>query len=274
MTVFGPYGYLAVSLFVLLGGLCLGSFLNVCIWRIPRGESIAWPGSHCPKCGHPIAWFDNIPLVSWVALGGKCRHCREPISARYFTVELLTGTLFTWIWLRHGATALTPLHCLFTGALVFASFVDFDHLILPDRVTIGGMVAGPVLSVLWPELQGEAAWPGALVSSLAGLGAGFGLLWLVGVAGKAILKRDAMGFGDVKLLGAIGACLGWRAVLFCVLVSSLSGTLAGLGMVAAGRKDLQGRIPYGPHLALAAVLWMLYGPAWVAAYWRWATGGL
>ncbi|HPJ57888.1 MAG TPA: A24 family peptidase, partial [Kiritimatiellia bacterium] len=159
---------------------------------------------------------------------------------------------------------------LFAAALVMATFIDLDHLILPDRVTLGGMILGPVLSFALPALQGQTQRLPALVHSLIGLALGYGLLWLVATLGRFILKRDAMGMGDLKLLGAIGACLGGQAVLFTIFVSSLTGTLLGLGLIAAGKKELQSKIPYGPHLALAAVLWMLCGPACIAAYLRWA----
>ena len=262
--------YWVLSAFVFLAGLCIGSFLNVCIWRIPRDESIVFPGSHCPACGHAIAPWDNIPLLSWLILNGRCRHCRGPISPRYFLVELLTGALFTALWLVHGVSVLTPVYLLFAAALVMATFIDLDHLILPDRVTLGGMILGPVLSFALPALQGQTQRLPALVHSLIGLALGYGLLWLVATLGRLILKRDAMGMGDWKLLGAIGACLGAQAVLFTIFVSSLTGTLLGLALIAARRKALQSKIPYGPHLALAAVLWMLCGPACIAAYLRWA----
>ena len=142
-----PDTYLIVSLFIFLTGLCIGSFLNVCIWRIPRDESIAWPGSHCPRCNHAIAAWDNLPLLSWLILRGQCRHCHAPISPRYFLVELLTGALFTALWLVHGWSPLTAAYLVFTAALVMATFIDFDHLIRPDRVTLGGMALGPLLSL-------------------------------------------------------------------------------------------------------------------------------
>ena len=265
-----PEAFWAISAFVFLAGLCIGSFLNVCIWRIPRDESIVWPGSHCPACGHPIAPWDNLPLLSWLILNGRCRHCRAPISPRYFLVELLTGALFTALWLVHGVSVLTPVYLLFAAALVMATFIDLDHLILPDRVTLGGMILGPVLSFALPALQGQTDRLPALLHSLIGLALGYGLLWLVATLGRLILKRDAMGMGDWKLLGAIGACLGAQAVLFTIFVSSLTGTLLGLALIAARRKALQSKIPYGPHLALAAVLWMLCGPACIAAYLEWA----
>ena len=267
---FPPEAYGIFSAFVFLAGLCIGSFLNVCIWRIPRDESIVFPGSRCPACRHRIAPWDNVPLLSWILLGGKCRHCRAPISPRYFIVELLTGALFAGIWLVHGWTLQTPLYLFFAGALVMATFIDFDHLILPDRVTLGGMVAGPVLSFAFPALQGQAERLPALLQSLAGLALGYGILWIVATAGRLVLKREAMGMGDVKLLGAVGACLGWQAVLFSIFVSSLTGTLLGFSLIALGKKELQSKIPYGPHIALAAVLWMLCGPACLDVYLAWA----
>jgi leader peptidase (prepilin peptidase)/N-methyltransferase len=270
MNPFSPEAYWVLSAFIFLAGLCIGSFLNVCIWRIPREESIVFPGSHCPACNHAIAAWDNIPLLSWLLLNGKCRHCQAAISPRYFVVELLTGALFTAIWLVHGWTLQTPVFMFFSGALVLGTFVDFDHLILPDRVTLGGMLAGVVLSGAFPALQGQTERIPALLHSLAGLALGYGSLWLVATLGRAILKREAMGMGDVKLLGAIGACLGWQAVLFTVFVSSLSGTVLGLALIAAGKKELQSKIPYGPHIALAAVVWMLCGPACIDFYLAWA----
>ena len=265
-----PEAFGIVAVFVFLAGLCIGSFLNVCIWRIPRDESIVWPGSHCPACGHAIAPWDNVPLLSWLLLNGKCRHCKAPISPRYFVVELLTGALFAGLWLVHGWSALTPPYLVFTGALILGTFVDFDHLILPDRVTLGGMLVGPLLSFAIPALQGQVERVPALVQSLIGLALGYGLLWLVATIGRLVLRREAMGFGDVKLLGAVGACLGWRAVLFAVFVSSLSGTLLGFALIALGKKELQSKIPYGPHIALAAVLWMFCGPACIDWYLSWA----
>ena len=272
MSPFSPEEYIFFSAFVFFSGLCVGSFLNVCIWRIPRDESVAWPGSHCPACNHAIAPWDNIPLLSWLILNGKCRHCKVPISPRYFLVELLTGTLFAVIWLIQGWSVLTPLYIFFTSALILGTFVDFDHLILPDRVTIGGMIAGPILSFAFPALHGQTERLPALLHSLGGLALGFGILWLVSTIGRLILKREAMGFGDVKLLGAIGACLGWQSVLFTIFFSSLSGTLVGLGLIAVGKKELQSRIPYGPHIALAALVWMLCGPACINLYLAWAMG--
>lgn len=266
MQFLSPGELFLLSSGIFAAGLCIGSYLNVCIWRIPRGESTVFPGSHCPKCGSAIRWFDNIPLLSWLLLRGRCRRCKAPISPRYFIGELLAGSLFLLLFFARGFSPLLPFYWFFTAALLFASGVDFDHFILPDRVTLGGMVLGPVLSALFPFLHGEAVWSRGLAASAFGLALGFGLLYLVSVAGRLALRRDAMGFGDVKLLGAIGACLGWQAVLFSIFFASLSGTLVGLALIAAGRKKLSARIPFGPHLAAAAVAWMLCGGRIVSWY--------
>jgi len=264
-----------LTAFVALSGLCVGSFLNVCVWRIPRGESVVWPGSHCPRCGHGLSAADNIPVLSWLCLGGKCRYCRGRISPRYIVGELLCAALWTGLWLVHGWSWRTPVFAGFSAALAVGALIDCEHYILPDRITLGGIAAGAVLSWALPGLQGAAEgarWT-ALGLSAASAALGGGLLLGVALAGKAVFRRDAMGLGDVKLLAAVGACLGWRAVLFTVLVSSLSGTLAGLALVAAGKRGLAGRIPYGPHLALAAVVWMFCGPRCVDWYWALASGG-
>ena len=148
------YGYLTFVVF--LFGACWGSFLNVCIWRIPREESVVHPRSHCPKCNNLIAWYDNLPLISFLVLNARCRHCSTKISARYFVVELLTAVLFTFVWLKYGITLLTPIYWLLVFGLVLGSFVDCDHLIIPDRVTFGAWIAGLVLSPLVPALHERA----------------------------------------------------------------------------------------------------------------------
>lgn len=268
-----------ITAWVGVGGLCVGSFLNVCAWRIPRGESVAWPGSHCPRCGHALGLWDNIPVASWVVLRAKCRYCGGRISWRYPVGELLTAAVWLGVWWTHGWTWETAALLVVASGLLAGAMVDCEHYILPDRITLGGIMAGLALSFAVPELQGEAAAGGwaarwaALGWSAASAALGAGILWLVGVAGKAAFRRDAMGLGDVKLLAAIGACLGWRAVLFTVMASSLTGTLLGVGLIAAGKRAWSERIPYGPHLALGAYLWMLWGPAAVAWYWGLAAGG-
>lgn len=268
LTAFA-YGYFTVLIF--LFGACIGSFLNVCIYRIPREESVVHPRSHCPHCNQLIAWYDNIPLVSWTVLRARCRHCRGPISPRYVLVELLVALLFVLVWRRYGIDPRTPIYWLAVSGLVLGTFVDFEHMIIPDRVTWGGMVAGLALSLLVPSLHGQATALLGLRESAIGAGVGFGLLWAVAKLGTLIFRKEAMGFGDVKLLGAVGAFLGWQAVLFTVVVSSFAGSLVGVGLIVLGRKEWQSRIPYGPYIALAAALWFLGGDALWAAYIQWLT---
>ncbi len=252
-------------------GACIGSFLNVCIWRIPRDESVVHPGSHCPKCGRPIAWFDNIPLVSWVALRARCRACGAPISPRYVLVEALVAVLFGWIAWRHGWDVRTPLYCLVAAGLVLATFVDLDEMYIPDRVSLGGIAAGLVMSLLWPGLHGvDTAFAGfrsAAVGALAGSGSLAALAWV----GTRMFGKEAMGMGDVKLLGAIGAFLGWQGVAFTFFVSAFAGAAVGLTMIAMRRKELQSAIPFGPYLALGAIVWILGGDSLWIQYLRFMT---
>lgn len=268
-----PELHLYLTCLVFLFGACVGSFLNVCIHRIPRDRSIVRPRSHCPKCQTPIAWYDNIPVFSYLFLRGKCRHCHAGISPRYAAVEALTAFLFLLIWLEYGWSPLTPVYMLVAGGLILATFVDLEHMIIPDRVSIGGIPAGLILSGLFPALHGEAHALNSLGASVIGLMVGAGSLWLVSVLGKMAFRKDAMGFGDVKLLGAIGAFTGWQGVLFTIMISSLAGSFVGLLFILSGRREWQSRIPYGPYLALAAVIWIIWGMEWWAAYVRWMSGG-
>ena len=272
------YFYLTVLVFAF--GACIGSFLNVCIYRIPLDQSVVRPPSHCFTCEERIAWYDNIPIVSYLVLRGTCRRCGAGYSPRYMAVEILTAVLFLLVWLEYGGSRTEivfdpriPVYWLAISALIMGTFIDFDHLILPDRVTIGGMLIGLPLSILVPSLH-EAATPlqGGL-RSLIGMAVGFGLLYAVAEIGTFVFKKDAMGFGDVKLMGAIGAFGGWQSVLFTVLISSLIGSVVGIGLVVSRRRDWQSRIPFGPYLALAAVLWFLWGRGWWDWYYGFVTGG-
>lgn len=275
-----------LAVFAFAWGACIGSFLNVCIHRVPRGRSVVAPRSHCPRCGTLIAWYDNIPLVSFFALRAKCRHCGLPISARYVVVEALTGALFLLVWLKFaylpGARPLglapvydawlVPAYWLAVAGLLLAGFVDCGHMIIPDRVSLGGIAAGLALSPLLPELHGVHGRWEALIQAAIGAVAGAGLLYLVALVGKAIFKKDAMGLGDVKLLGAIGAFCGWPSVLFTILASSALGSVIGITLVVTGRKRMQSRLPYGPYLVAAAIVWILWGPAILRQYVFFITG--
>ncbi|MBN2702808.1 MAG: prepilin peptidase [Pontiellaceae bacterium] len=263
---------------VFLFGACWGSFLNVCIYRIPAEISVVKPRSRCPKCMTNLAWRDNIPILGWLLLGGKCRYCKAPISPRYPIVELITALLFTAIWLKYpmltneGIDYRFAAYALLAFGLLLGSFVDLDEMWIPDRCTIGGMMVGPILSFLIPAMHGANGHVQSLIQSLVGLGVGFGILWSVSFFGKLILKKDAMGFGDVKLMGGLGAFFGWQAVLFIIFVSSLLGSIVGVGLIAFGKKEWQSRIPFGPYIALAALIWMLGGYVWWDAYIAWISG--
>ena len=243
----------------LLLGLCFGSFLNVCVYRIPAEISLSHPPSTCPKCDTRIKWYDNIPVFGWLMLGGKCRACKQPISIGYPLIELTTGLFFVTLYLIYGLTWLTPIYALCVFGLLLATFVDLTDMWIPDRVSIGGMIVFPILSVLVPELHGADNWSGGLIASAIGFAAGFGGFWLIGKIGTAIFKKDAMGFGDVKLMGGLGALLGWQAVIYILFFSALAGSVIGVALIAMNKKELSSRIPYGPYLALAAFSWILGG---------------
>ena len=257
------------EVFSFMTGACIASFLNVVVWRLPRGESIVSPPSHCPKCQAPIRWWQNVPILSWLALRGRCAACRAPISPRYLLVEALGGILFLAAFERFGLWA--PAFWVWIALMVVGSLIDFDHKLLPDFVTVGGMVYGFALS--WAHaLEATVRHPLPLVPpppwSLAGLAFGFGLLWLVRFLGSKAFGREAMGMGDVLLMGAVGALFGPVAVLVTLILSSLFGSVAGLSAVALSRTRL-GRfaeIPYGPYICLGCLVWMFRGPELVNAY--------
>lgn len=267
-----PVLILYFTLLTFFFGACIGSFLNVCIHRIPREESIVHPRSHCPACNQLIAWYDNLPVLSYFLLRGRCRHCGVRISPRYALVEMLTAVLFLAVWNQYGWDPRTLVYLVMVSGLLLGTFVDLEHYIIPDRVSLGGMVTGLAFSALVPALHQEPDAGSALVASFIGLVAGAGSLFLVGELGRWLLKKDAMGLGDVKLLGGIGAYLGWSGVLFTVLVSSLIGSVVGITLILSGKREWQGRLPYGPFLAMGALAWIFGGRDLWAAYVEWITG--
>ena len=279
--------------FAFLFGAIVGSFLNVCIYRIPAGQSIVTPRSHC-GCGKPIAWFDNIPILSWFILRGKARCCGRPYSFRYVFVEALTGGLFLACWLLF-PPAKAACGWVLMSALVAATFIDLDHFIIPDRFTIGLGLAGVALSVLVPALHGHG--PDSLRpllpnlrsggDEMLGMLIGAGLLVWIAVLAEAALKKEAMGFGDVKLVGAIGAFAGWQGAVFAVFGGAVVGTvwvgLAGLVQKLSGKKSAlvlpsespEGQpaelgfgthVPFGPMLAIAGAAHFLWLHHWMTAY--------
>jgi leader peptidase (prepilin peptidase) / N-methyltransferase len=267
-------GWLVLSLAFAVGA-CVGSFLNVCIYRLPEDESVVRPGSRCPRCGTPITWRDNIPLLSWLLLGARCRTCSAPISARYPLVEAATGGLAVLALVGFGPSPAAAVAFLFTAALLLITFVDFDHRFIPDEVSLPGIVVG----------LGAAFLPGGVGprDALAGAVLGGGILWAVAWTYERLTGLEGMGFGDVKLLAMIGAFLGWQAIPAVLVVASFTGSLAGLAVMFTrrGRRRMRRvarrlgvravlpfvrraarrtEIPFGPFLALGAML-ALYGPA-------------
>jgi leader peptidase (prepilin peptidase)/N-methyltransferase len=265
------------QVFAALFGLVVGSFLNVCIFRLPRNcMSVAGPRSRCPRCLRTIPWHDNIPVLSWVALRGRCRFCRAPISPRYAAVELLTGALFAWAAARllwgprdPGAreAALFLVHAWFLGSMIVCTFIDLDFRILPDEVTLSGTAIGVAVSTAFPFLH-EGGLPAAignphaaaLVASTLGAVVGAGTLWGVGVLGKLVFRKEAMGFGDVKYMAMIGSVLGWKGVLLTFVLACLFGSIVGVGKYLAVRR--MGYVPFGPFLSAGALV-MLLIPEWV-----------
>lgn len=254
------------SLIAFALGAMTGSFLNVCIFRLPEGESVVFPASHCRGCRKPIAWYDNVPMLSFLLLRGRCRQCGAGISWQYFWVELATALTFVLFYSFFGLTAIGAIYLALTLALFVETAIDFRHQIIPDAITLPGMVLGLALSFALPELHGESSRVWGLFWSLAGLLAGGGFLYAAGTLAEKILKKEAMGGGDVKLLAMIGAFLGWKAVLWTIFVSSFLGSIVGI-VLRLSRGDE--RIPFGPYLGAAACLYLFIGDQAIEAYLKW-----
>lgn len=250
---------------VFVFGALVGSFLNVCILRMPENQSIVFPASHCWSCKRPLAWYDNIPIASFVFLGGKCRSCKKAISLQYPVIEAVTAILSVIFWLRYGLSAVGAVYLVFALALLVQSVIDWRYRIIPDEITLPGMALGLIASLAFPQLHGEAAHLGGLWKSFLGLLVGGGFLWAVGSVAEKILKKEAMGGGDVKLLGLIGAVLGVQAVFWTIFVSSVIGSVVGI-YYRLRRGDEA--IPFGPFLAVAAFSYLFIGPACIQAYLR------
>ena len=249
-------------------GLCIGSFLNVCIYRMPLGRSITLPSSRCFACGLVLPWWRNIPVFSWLAQRGRCGCGMVKLTARYPLVEILTAIWFTAVWHFHGhEIPLAAIHTAFGCALIVAAFIDIDHFIIPDEISLGGCLAGLLAGALYPQLHAVHSWWGGLGLSLVGLLTGGGGLLIIAIIGRVIMKKDAMGMGDVKLLGAMGAFLGWDAVIFIIASASMIGASFGLSMILVHRRRWGVPIPFGPYLVIGAMIWILGGSEWMAAYW-------
>jgi leader peptidase (prepilin peptidase)/N-methyltransferase len=273
-----PFGVLSNGLFsdawfALLLGLLIGSFLNVCIYRWPLDLSIVRPRSHCPACEKTIAWYDNIPLLSFAILGGRCRHCHQRISPRYPVVEALTGALFFLVVDRWGLTPMAGKMCLFTAMLVVLFFSDLEERILPDEITVWGTVLGLVLAIfaptpdtttqllMWVAGFGAKSWIASLGAAALATVLPSGVLWFAGWLYHKIRHREGLGFGDVKMVALLGCFLGLDASLFTLILGSFFGALLGLAYIKLTHKDSSTyELPFGTFLAGAALLVVVCSP--------------
>ncbi len=256
----------------------MGSFLNVVIHRVPRGESIIRPRSHCPHCQHQLAWYENIPLASYLALRGRCRQCGGGISPRYFVVELFTGLVFAGLAGSFGLDPLFFKYAIFASLMIALTFIDLHHRLLPDALTVPGMAAGLAFSVIVPVGDGVAArlaglagldLAGRLLSpadALLGAVAGAGLLWFVGEAYWRLRRREGLGFGDVKLMALVGTFLGMKLTLLTIFLGSLAGSLIGGSFLLLTGKDSKYELPFGTFLGLMALLAAFWGKEIVEWY--------
>ncbi len=280
--------WLFFAIFSVCLGACVGSFLNVCIYRIPLEQSVVKPRSHCMSCGKLIPWYHNLPILSYFICRGKCFNCKAPFSFRYAFVELFTALSFVLVVAAyppiggHTIWGITPItfptlvfiYWIFISGLIVATFVDFDHYIIPDSVSIGGSVAGILFSFLVPELHGQAIWWQGGLYGIIGFAAGFVPLqvlrlvftWYFRKRGRIEKDDYAMGFGDVKLMGAVGAFLGFKAAAFTVLAGALLGTLVAIPLLVIGKRSLLDRIPFGPYLSAGAFVYLFWGESIINAY--------
>ncbi len=291
-----PLIYLVGGLWVFAVGTVVGSFANVCVYRIPWQKSVVWPGSHCPRCLEPIAARDNVPILGWLWLGGACRRCHAPIAARYPLIEFLVGLLFASVYVTDIVYAPMGIlnvehfvrllyHVILVALLVIATFIDYDLYIIPDAVTVTGMILGLGLGALVPEVRPEpstaSSFLDGLTVGLIGWAVGGGVVWAVRIVAGVVFRREAMGFGDVTLLAMIGSFLGWQAAVLTFFLAPFFGLahaawkLVGLlGKIVTGRKisGADRELPFGPYLSLAALTlllaWPWLWPAWAKGLFR------
>jgi len=250
-----PY---VIEVFIFVFGLCIGSFLNVCIYRLPASKSIVHPRSMCSNCGTLIASYDNIPILSYLWLKGRCRHCRTKISLRYPMVELLAGLFALGTYLKFGLTIVALIYYLFFAALMVVTFIDLDHRIIPDVITLPGIPIFFAAGLALPAIT----YKEALLGILIGGGSLFLVAWIYGL----ITKKEGMGGGDIKLLAMMGAIVGWKGVLFTIFVASLVGTLAGLAVMLQSRNGLKLAVPFGPFLSIGSITYIFFGTPLIAWY--------
>ncbi len=239
MTDWGPP--IVAGLF----GAIVGSFLNVCIHRLPRGASVVRPASACPGCGRALAWFDNVPVLSYMVLGGRCRSCREPISVRYPIVEALTALMFAGAWWLWGPSLLLAARLIFGCALIVLFAIDLEHQLLPNAITLPGIVVGFVFSFFT-----EPGW----LASLIGILVGGGILYATAEAYYRVRGEEGLGMGDVKMLAMVGAFLGWQLTFMTLMLASLAGSVIGGAMILFQRGGMKTALPFGTFLAVGAAL--------------------
>ncbi len=242
-----------VSAFIF--GAVIGSFLNVCIYRIPRRQSLAFPGSHCPCCDAPIRFYDNIPILSWFFLGGRCRNCRSPISFQYPLVEFLNAAAYLYLFLRFGLSARMILYALFLSALLVVTVIDLQHRIIPDLISLPGVGVG-LAAGFWIS-------PPGFFNALIGAVAGWALFYTI-----AVVSRGGMGGGDIKLIAMIGAFLGWKKMLLTIMLGAGAGSIVGITLMIFFRKDRKYAVPFGPFLSLGALISLFWGKELIAWYLR------
>lgn len=244
------------KIFIFILGATIGSFLNVCIYRLPRGESLVFPHSHCVHCNNKIYWFDNIPFLSYLVLRGKCRFCARPISFRYFIVEFLMALLLLVFYVYFGLGSKFFIFSILGAALIVSTFIDFEHRLIPDVITIPGIFIGLLMSFIFPSILGEENSLSAMLHSLAGVLVGGSIIYAMGVLGKLAFKKEAMGGGDVKLMAMVGAFIGWKLILLTFFVAPFFGAVVGIIINIKEKKDV---IPYGPYISIAAIIAILWG---------------
>jgi leader peptidase (prepilin peptidase)/N-methyltransferase len=242
-------------------GAMVGSFLNVCICRLPKEESIIWPGSHCPHCKNPIKFYNNIPLLSYLLLKGRCRYCDASISIQYPIVEAITALSSLFLFMSFGVSLTFIYYFSFVAALIVITVIDLYHQIIPDVISLPGIGVGLLASLFIPQIT--------FFNSLIGVLLGGGSLFLVATVYQWLFKREGMGGGDVKLLAMIGAFLGWKAVILTILLGSLIGSVVGIVIMILKGKDFKYAIPFGPFLSLGAVIALFWGESLIRWYLYW-----
>jgi len=244
-----------------LVGAVIGSFLNVCIYRLPLGKSIVWPASACETCGRELSWYENLPIVSWVALGARCRTCKAPLSIRHPIIEAIAAVMFGAAAWYYGPTILLASRLVFGCALIVLFAIDLEHHLLPNKVTLPGIGVGLAFSVVT-----EPGWPACLLGAVVGGGS----LWLIAEGYYRLRHEEGLGMGDVKMLAMIGAFIGWQLTIVTLMMASVAGSVVGLLLIAARKGDMKYALPFGTFLAMGAALAATVGPgllSWYLQFW-------